>query len=535
MPAELESPEVEVPQFGEDGASIRSFRDDKSFVRVLVGGRGSGKSRAVIADITEHIWLNPGAKAIVARETELSQSDSTIDSAWQYFETMGDLYTTKSGLFKSWNGGRSFRLPTKLAVERMHQAKEKMRKSSDLARWIAVHGDALCGYIEFRGLPAAEKGKFRGMECSYLALVEADQIAEKQFALSMACLRWKGADPDTCDEKGFIRDRCVVLDTNPPGTGHWIAKMEERELAKLPEDRTVKFWHIDTRENEHNLPENYIRDTILTPYASNPAMIDRMLHGKYADAFDGEPVYYAYSIISHEWEDLKWPMGATLGVGMDGATHNASIICAVKTDRNNRLHVWAMKEIVLTGSDTDRQCVELLKVLAEDFAFWNSGEPICPQTIFFCDPALRNSNYTTRGPTASALKVIHSHGIFPGYKIGLGIQPSIAAVNRLLQQNTQVKTGPSEYKTVWNFRIDTKGCPMLTQAMRGKYRYPTKEEPGHGSDLPVKGELCDFVDDVADSFRYLCCNVLDIAEEQHEPALTARYKELPNPEPARTI
>ena len=60
--------------------------------------------------------------------------------------------------------------------------------------------------------------------------IEADQIDRKDFELSFACLRWKGADPATCDEKGFIIDQTIIVDTNPPSPSHWIAKME-KELA----------------------------------------------------------------------------------------------------------------------------------------------------------------------------------------------------------------------------------------------------------------------------------------------------------------
>lgn len=529
---ETEEPEQAVAN-GTPPKSIQEFWDDPHFVRVLLGGRGSGKTFGVASDITAHLWQNAGGKAIVARETELSQADSSIDTFKIYFESLDSgLYRTDGpGFFRMWNDGRTIRVPSRLAIERMQSECRKMTKAEFVA-WMDTTGDRLCGYIEFRGLPKAEKGKFRGMECSYLALVEADQIAENQFALSMACLRWKGSDPETCDEKGFIKDRCVVLDTNPPGTQHWIAKMEARELAKPEHDRTCRFWHIDTRENEHNLPENYIRDTILTPYADKPAMINRMLHGQYDDAFTGQPVYYAHSH-SHEADELQWPRGALCIVSMDGATHNASVISSAKIDKGGHLHFWAQREIVLTGSDTDRQCVELLKVLATDFSWWNAGNDICPQTLFYCDPALRNSNYTKRGPTSSALKVIQSHGIFPGYKVALGLQPSIAAVNRLLQQHHY--TSGDKPQAVWHFRISKKGCPTLCQALRGKYRYPDKGEPGEGSEVPLKGEYCDFVDDVADALRYGVNNVLDIAPEEYTGGWKSRREEVKWTEPNRSI
>ena len=232
MTPTLPPPERAKLRFGQHGPGIAEFLRDPHFIRCLVGGRGSGKTRGLAEDITRHIWRNAGAKAIVARETETSQEDSSIDTFFQFFEGLGGGYTPALGLFKAWNNGRTFRLPSRLAVERMQRDCAHMTSRAEIAHWIMTVGDSLCGYIEFRGLPDADKGKFRGMECSYLALVEADQISKKQFDLSLACLRWKGTDPSRCDEKGFIRDRCVVLDTNPPSESHWIAQLEAEETKK---------------------------------------------------------------------------------------------------------------------------------------------------------------------------------------------------------------------------------------------------------------------------------------------------------------
>lgn len=272
-------------------------------------------------------------------------------------------------------------------------------------------------------------------------------------------------------------------------------------------------------------------DRIIAQHGPNSPFTRSALHGEFIEIFDGDPVYYAYSAEVHEFDHLPWPTGALLAAGMDVGTHNASVIAAVKEDKNHHTHIWLMREIILTGSDTDRQCVELLKVLAREFPFWNSGGIICPQSLFYCDPAARNSAFTSRGPNASALKVIHSHGIFPGMKIGLGLQPSIATVNRLMQQNHLT----SDERVVWHFRIDKKKCPVLADALRGRYRYPSKDQPGYGNDLPLKGTLTDHVDHPCDAARYLVANVLDIAPEQHQVGMRTNRPVMTNPEKSRTI
>lgn len=282
-------------------------------------------------------------------------------------------------------------------------------------------------------------------------------------------------------------------------------------------------------------------DRIIAQYGPNSPFTRSTLHGEFLDTYEGDPVYYAYSMQAHERRGLPWMNGATLVVGMDGATHNASIIMSTKQDKNGNTHVWIHREIVLLGSDTDRQAIKLLEVLAEEFPFWNSNSSVCPQTLFFCDPALRNSNYT-KAHTAysSALKVLHSHNIYPGFKIALGLQPSIAAVNRLMQGHhmveiTNFESGEKTQKPVWHFQINPDGCPVLCDALRGRYRYPKQTEPGYGLDKPLKGELVQYCDDAADAARYAINGILTIAEELHAHGMKANIPERKNIEPKRTI
>lgn len=493
--------------FYRPGPSIQAFHDSSAFVRILIGGRGASKTFAVLTEALRHLWQNAGGKALFLRKTEISQADSTIESMLQYFSELDeDLYSeTEDSLFKMWNGGRSVRVPSEQAVKRYASYKRAgLATKGERKAWLESEGTKWCGFIEMRGLPntGTTQSKLRGFECSFLALVEADQMERSDFALSLACLRWKGADPETCDENGFITDTCVTVDTNPPSPSHWIAKMEEEESAKPENERRMEFWHISTYENEHNLPKDYIANNILLPYAGNEAMIQRMLWGKYADAFSGQPVYYAYSSKSHKCKELGWPRGALLVCGLDVGVMNASCIAAVREDAKKRLHIWLMREIILTGSDTERQAVALLNVLAEEFPWWNQQNDVCPGFLFFCDPAARNSSFTdNRKPTSSALSVLNSHGIMAGYTIGLGLQPSIAVVNRLLQDYHTVEmknpvTGEMETKTVWHFRISEAGCPSLCNALAGAYRYAEIGENQHGKDEPMKGPVVGGIDHV---------------------------------------
>ena len=472
---------------------LEDFHNSPAWIRILVGGRGTGKSTSLCMDVIRHCYFNAGAKVLFVRKTEASQADSTIDTHSICYSNQGDLYReTDMSLFRSWNDGKTVRLPSKKAIEEYCRLDKTFKNKSERLAWLDGEGSRLCGFVEMRGLPNAgvSESKLRGFECSFLALVEADQISFNDYKLSLACLRWKGSDPETCDENGFIIDTCVVLDTNPPGPKHWIAQLEEDEQEKPERDREMEFWHLSTYENEHNLPPGYIKRQILLPYAKNPAMIERMLWGRYADAFEGTPVYHAYEIAKHEYRGLGWPKGATLICGMDVGNTNASIISALKTHAGHE-YLWTMREIVLTDSDTDRQCIELLKVLAREFPWWNTQNEVCPQSLFFVDPAAAGHRVFTANGLTDALKVIQSHGIFPQYKMSeRGLQPTIAIGNRLLNQYHIDDQG----NTVHHFKIDPDRCPRLCNGLRGGYRFPSPGEVGYGSNKPLKGDLCDNLD-----------------------------------------
>ena len=521
----------EVGAWYRPGPSIQEFHEALDFVRVLVGARGAGKTSAVAVETVRHCWQNAGAKVMLVRKTETSQADSTIDTFLQVFDKMGNLYVdTQDGLFRSWNNGVTMRLPSAKAVEAFNKALPTFKTKADRVTWLDTEGNRLCSFVEMRGLPhkSAAESKLRGFECSLMILVEADQIAKRDFNLAMACVRWKGADPATCDENGYILDRGVILDTNPPGTDHWIAEMEEDE-KKNPESK-MRFWHIPTEENIHNLPQDYIETQIMIPYRKNPAMIERMLYGRYADAYDGNAVYYAFDPVDHVGEDLPWPNGAMLIRGWDFGTHN-SVVWSAYWIKNNTEYWHDLAEQFLESSDTERQAREALKLTERDFPFWNDRS-ICGGLFDYCDPAGKNSSYLTsdkklRDPIA----VLNTYGIFPGYKTAQserGLQVSIALVNRLLEKRDD-KDRPC-------YRVDKKNCPILYRGYIGGYRYPNSGEAGYGNNEPLKGVLCNHLDHIQDSARYSKINALKLLKAEHEAKkqsnLAARYE---NPNPRKRI
>jgi len=522
--------ESEPECFYRPGPSIQKFHDSRAFVRIIIGGRGSGKTAACSIESIRHGWHCAGAKILFVRKTEASQVDSTIDTLRQCFDNLDpELYReTEDSLFRVWNDGRTIRIPSAEAVRRYHVVKPLLKKKSQRQAWLDTEGTRWCSFIEMRGLPntGVSQSKLRGFECSMMVLIEADQIAHEDFMLCLACLRWKGADPKTCDANGFIRAANVVLDTNPPSPSHWIAQLEENEKKKPENERQMAFWHISTYENEQNLPPNYIERQILLPYAKNPAMIERMLWGRYADAFSGQPVYYAFERGIHVAKNLRWPIGAFLVRGYDFGTCNAVTWSAYWMDKG--CEYWhILFENVLEGSDTERQAQATLDLTSKNFPFWNDRS-ICAGVLDFCDPSGGNSNFSTK-ETGSSVKILNTYGIHPGTNLWQrSIAIGVAIINRLLTKRDPLGN-PC-------FRIDEDNCPLLVRAFSGGYKYPSKGDDGYGKDEPMKGiskgQDYDY-SHVSDSCRYPILNAMRLLRQEYEAPKKALLPRVQNPNPAK--
>lgn len=509
--AELEKPQ----EWYKPGPSITEFHLSHAQIRVLVGGRGSGKTTGIAVETLGHAWRNAGSRIYILRKTEQSNRDTTLETFEQVFGQSGSAYTdTGVSLFKKIEGGRIFRLPTAKAVEKYNEFMHSRPNKAAMVRWLETEGNKWCAFLQFSGVPTSthRASRFRGFECSLLILVEADQFDRADVDMAVACLRWRSPDPDVCDEKGYVREMGMVLDTNPPGTRHWLAQWEKE--AEDTKDENIKFWHLKTEENEQNLPPGYV-DRLKRQYAKNPAMYRRMVLGEYADAFDGKPVLWAFEQ-AHIYRNLPFPKGAYLVRGWDFGTTQAVVWSAYwmeefpdpkDPDGKRKLNVefwWDLAEYFATQSDVEIQCRKVIEITGKQFPFADDRN-VCAGILDYCDPA-----GSAQKDTGRSITVLNSFGFYPGF-IRVGLPESIALYNRLLE-----KRSPDGR---FVYRIDQDACPMLTEASSGGYRYPTVDEPGYGSDLPLKGPDGGEYDHIADASRYAKVNCLKLlrAESDAKP------------------
>lgn len=464
-------------------------------------------------EVVRHCLHTAGGKVYVLRKTERSQENTTLDTFRKVFEFLGDYYKDIPGqsLFTLYDDGNSFRLPSTDAIARWQEFLQSKPTKADRLTWLKNDGDKYCSHIHFSGVPhsGTRATRFRGYECSLLVFVEADELGYDDWVLAQACVRWKDAYGKDIETGGSI------LDTNPPGTKHWIAKLEENSKT----ERNVKFWHIQTIENSHNLPPGYV-DILKITYKNDDAGYRKMVLGEYADSFDGSPVFFAFK---KSWEKLTfdnmpWPLGAYLVRSHDVGTTNVTIYSAYfrrmfkpKKAEDPMIiaeYWWALRESIESASDTERQCRRVLDTTARCFPFWNDRTK-CAGVLDYIDPASNNKTSTGRD-----VDIFRSHGMAPQFKHkDRGLQLTFAIMNRLFES-----TDPDGN---YCFRIDRANCDRLFAALSGGYRYPREGEPGYnagGESVPLKGEAYGGFDHPADALRYGVINAMRLASTGAEKA-----------------
>jgi len=496
------------------GPSLTEFHNSDARVRVLVGGRGSGKTTSVACEAVQHCVFIPGAKVLCIRQTQVSNEDTSVATFNDVYSRMGYAVELDEdvSLFRKWDGGLTVRIPSGDALQAWAEFNKVPRTRMQKKAWIENTGDRLCSYIMFRGLKDENKseGQLRGFECSMMIFIEADLLQENDLDLGVACLRWKNTYGE--DLSAYYS---LILDTNPPGKRHWIAKLEQtiaKEKANGDTRRAVhyKFWHIRTEENRHNLPPNYI-ENLEAQYADKPAHRRRYLDGEYADLFEGKPVFHEYHETVHaSVENLPWPKGAYLVRGWDFGSTWAVVFSAYFrkefTIRNQKFYFeywWDMHELYAEQSDVEQQCILVRDTTMREFPFWNDRD-VCSGVYDYCDPA-----GAQKKDTGSSVSVLRKNGFFPRWQTRLrSLDTTFAVINRMLRQKDPNKQPM--------YRCDPLNAPRLHAAMMGEYRYPNYGEPGYQAGEPLKGPKCNGADHISDAARYPKLNMLHLVQQVME-------------------
>lgn len=424
--------------------TIEEFHLSPSFVRILMGPVGSGKTTALIMEILRRaIEQRPGPDGVrrtrwaIARQT-LSQMKMTI---------LLDLL--------SW-----FRVFASYKV------------SEQLVT--LTFNDVVC---EIYLIPLEEEEDQKRLLSMQLTGAAINECIELSVDLVSAVAGRCGRFPSKAE--GGPTWFGIIADCNAPteGSDWWKVFEEERPhdwaLFRQPSGLSVRA------ENKENLPERYYERLAENP---NRDWVRRYVECEYGEDPSGVAVFRdSFKRSFHTVEHLEPVNGKVILVGQDFGRSPCSVIC--QPDHRGRLLV--LDEVLAEDIGLETHVVRSLKpvLFSERYAgrsFAAVGDP----------SGVAKGNFLEE----NSFDVLRRLGIPAFPATTNAIESRLAAIESLLFQQ---RDGGAAIV------IDRGRCPMLVRALNGAYRY-ARNQAGLTKPLPEKAHPAS---DLADALQYVCLTV----------------------------
>lgn len=339
---------------------------------VLVGGQGSGKSRALIEELIQSGLDYPGYPMAVYRKTLPSLRDSTLH---EYRGMVPD------------------------GIGQMKETSVQYEFNNG-------------SFINFRGLDDPNKAK--STNYATIVMEEADEFTYEDFTFLNGRIRAAGDWP--------LR---IILLLNPVDENHWIYKTfvgnkDQMDAAGRVVNKDkgpgLLVLHFSSYDNQENLPAGYIESMTAS---MSPDEIDRYVHGKWGTIIKGVPIYA--KLLNPQLHIREVPFDSSMRIvrGWDfGFNHPACVWLVI--DALGRKNIAA--ELLGDKEHLDafaRRVQEKHKSLFGD-----------TPTLDFCDP--HGADQKDSGP--SSVEALRNLGIFCEYERGIKdyVEPGIQLVRKEL-------------------------------------------------------------------------------------------------------
>lgn len=274
------------------------FHADQSFVRLIMGPIGSGKSVTCIEDMLMKVLqqapfeykgrLVRASRWAVIRNTYRELLDTTVKSFFDWVPVEFGRWIKQDVTFYM-----SLELPDNTIVE-----------AEFLFRALDRPGDVK---------------KLLSLELTGAFLNESKEIPKAVFDMAQGRV---GRYPSK--RKGGPSWYGIVLDTNPPDSDSWIHRIFEEDK---PEGYSIYHQPSGTSpeaENIENLPEGYYTRLV---HGKTKEWVNVYVDGKYGFVSDGKPVYPEYIDALHYSDAKVRPIeGTTIYVGLDFGLTPAAVI-----------------------------------------------------------------------------------------------------------------------------------------------------------------------------------------------------------------
>ncbi len=441
---------------------------DDSFVRVLMGPYGSGKTTWAISEIVKRACNMPRWNASrrrsrwgIVRNTSGELSSTTLASWLSWFDELGDIrkrqkpILTYEHVFNDGDGIVELELLF-IALDRPDDVRKI--KSLELTG---------CYINELSEVPKAALSHMKG---------RVNRYPSKAFCHEPY---WSG----------------IIADTNPPEDDHWIYKdFEEQKfdghvLFKQPpgliKNSEGKYVRNPNADNFDHLPHDYYEKLA---EGQTQDFIKVFCLGEYGVVGVGKPVYPEFNSDFHAVETLQAVQGVDLILGWDFGLTPA---CVVK-QLTPRGQLLILKEYIGDGMGI-RTFADSIVIpsIAKDF-------PYCKVGLSVADPAGNSRNEIVE--EMSCIGELNSLNLPTTAARTNDIDPRLGSVRYFLNKMVDGKPG---------LLLDKKNCPTLYKGFIKGYVYARIAVAGEEryKDKPLKNKYSHPMDGLG----YGC---LEIASDQ---------------------
>ena len=456
-----------------------------SFVRVIMGPYGSGKSTWAAAEIVKRACAMPDwsggrrrSRWGIVRNTSGELYSTTLATWLAWFEDLGDIRKRQKPMLTyehTFNDGKGIVELELLFIALDRPEDVRKIKSLELTG---------CYINELSEVPKAALAHMKGRVNRY----PSKAFCKEEY--------WSG----------------IIADTNPPEEDHWIFKdfeesaTENHILFKQPpgliKDSHDKWKRNPNADNIDNLPNHYYENL-----ASGQSLefIKVFCLGEYGTVGFDKRVFPEFNPDLHAVEHLEAIQGQGLILGWDFGLTPACVVLQLSA----RGQLLILKEYVSDNMGI-RTFVESIVIpsLRQDF-------PYCKIATSVADPAGNARDQIIE--EMSCIGELNSLGIDTMSARTNTLEPRLSAVRYFLNRMTDGKP---------TLLLDKRNCPTLFKGFVKKYVYARIAVSGEEryKDVPTKN----MASHPMDALGYAC---LEIASDQiiQDKADTTKYQDMFNP------
>lgn len=408
----------------------RIAHNDDSFVRVIMGPYGSGKSTWAITEIVRRacespVWHSGRRRSRwgIVRNTSGELSSTTLATWLAWFEELGDVRKRQKPIMTyehSFNDGNGIVELELLFIALDRPEDVRKIKSLELTG---------CYINELSDVPKAALSHMKG---------RVNRYPSKAFCHEPY---WSG----------------IIADTNPPEDDHWIFKdfeentYENHKLFKQPpgliKDDNNKWVRNPDADNANHLPDNYYE---MLAGGQSQEFIKVFCLGEYGSVGFGKRVYPEFNPDFHAIESLSAIQGEKLNLGWDFGLTPACVVMQLSA----RGQLLILKEYVGDGMGirTFADSV-VIPALLKDF-------PYCKVGMSVADPAGNARDAIVE--EMSCIGELNSLNVPTIAARTNDIEPRLASVRYFLNKMVDGKPG---------LLLDRRNCPTLFKGFVKDYVY----------------------------------------------------------------